>query len=67
MCWLCFIHHRRIVKPRYLANNFVMHGLPQNPVYIGVHDFEASRAFRVLHPNIAVLYCAYKIGGVVKP
>ena len=32
-----------------------MHGLNQNPVYISVHDFEASRAWRSYSLNQAFL------------
>ena len=34
----------KYIKPRYLDEERERHGLNQNPVYIGVHDFEASRA-----------------------
>ena len=32
------------LKTRYLDEEQERHGLNQNPVYISVHDFEASRA-----------------------
>ncbi len=37
-------HNISILSTAILSEERERHGLNQNPVYIGVHDFEASRA-----------------------
>ena len=50
---------------RYWDEERERHGLNQNPVYIGVHDFEASRAWQSYSLNSEVLVYAEGVHNIL--
>ena len=54
------------LKTRYLDEEQERHGLNQNPVYISVHDFEASRACKERSDGIAIATLASIASKVIR-
>ena len=61
-----FVKSSYLLKPRYLDEERERHGLNQNPTYINVRDFEASRACKERSDGIAIATLASIASKVIR-